>query len=405
MAERETEHVRLVDAGRLRVSEAAAVPVRAAKAHFLAHGNTFGAGFVATAAGFAVTASDALEGAGRDYVTRKQEAVDHGQNATHVTLEPLPTRRDVQLSAPAHALALSADELLLAVAYGSQLAVYEVAELQQSASPMALTVVSDVAVEEIAWCPRDARTGNGLAVLTSAGQALVYSVDGAVRQVAASAPASSVSWSPSGASLAVGLATSAIEVFSHPSLERARTIDAPSCCNGDAFAVHHVNWAEDGLVLVGYRKYDAEQEETTAFACLFENDTWLELDEVVAFYDVENRSHQYYSVFLAEWRMFFIGCSLSADIELLVSDPDTGEWEVWKPSEKFQARLPMNAQDEESFPLGLALNFNSSSPVEVDETLYAPAPLVVCATTEGLLVNFAFIDTTVYDELPFIKAP
>jgi len=29
--------------------------------------------------------------------------------------------------------------------------------------------------------------------------------------------------------------------------------------------------------------------------------------------------------------MFFIGCSLSADIELLVSDPDGGEWELWKP--------------------------------------------------------------------------
>lgn len=165
MAERETEHVRLVDAGRLRVSDASAVSVSATKSHFLVHGNAFGTGFVATATGacraarwrvlsvqrrcscrhthacvsitagilgFAVTASDTLEAAGRDYVNRKQEAIDHGQNATHVALEPLPTRRNVQLSAPAHALALSADELLLAVAYGSQLAVYEVAELQQS---------------------------------------------------------------------------------------------------------------------------------------------------------------------------------------------------------------------------------------------------------------------------------
>lgn len=65
--------------------------------------------------------------------------------------------------------------------------------------------------------------------------------------------------------------------------------------------MHHVNWVEDELILAGYRKYDEEQEETTAFACLFESNAWLELDEVVAFFDVENRSHQYYSVFLAEW--------------------------------------------------------------------------------------------------------
>lgn len=65
--------------------------------------------------------------------------------------------------------------------------------------------------------------------------------------------------------------------------------------------MHHVNWAEDDLILAGFWKYDEEQEETTAFACLYESDAWVELDEVVAFYDVENRTHQYYSVFLADW--------------------------------------------------------------------------------------------------------
>lgn len=55
------------------------------------------------------------------------------------------------------------------------------------------------------------------------------------------------------------------------------------------------------MILAGFWKYDEEEEETTAFACLFESDAWVELDEVVAFYDIENRTHQYYSVFLADW--------------------------------------------------------------------------------------------------------
>lgn len=79
-----------------------------------------------------MTVNDALEAAGADYVARRREALDHGLNATHVALAALPARRDVALPAPAHALALSADELLLAVAYGTQLAVYEVAELYHS---------------------------------------------------------------------------------------------------------------------------------------------------------------------------------------------------------------------------------------------------------------------------------
>lgn len=120
-------------------------------------------------------------------------------------------------------------------------------------------------------------------------------------------------WSPSGESLAVGLTDATIAVFRHATLEQTRTIEAPECCDSDGFAVHHVNWAEDDLLLAGFRKFDDEQEETTAFACLFESDAWLELDEVVAFYDVENRSHQYYSVFLADWYVprRVVACALS----------------------------------------------------------------------------------------------
>ncbi|GMF47520.1 unnamed protein product [Phytophthora fragariaefolia] len=139
-------------------------------------------------------------------------------------------------------------------------------------------------------------------------------------------------------------------------------------------------------------------------ACIFDGSKCVELDEVVGFFDVKNRRHQYFSAFLPDWRMFFIGCSLSADIELLVSDPEGGEWELWKPLEKYQARLPMNAEDEESFPMGLALNLNSTLSVPVDEDTFPPVPILSCTNTEGLLVNFAFVDTTV-QEVDFVKSP
>lgn len=76
--------------------------------------------------------NDGFEESCRDYVKRKQIAVDHGQNATHVDLKPLPTYKDIKLPSIAYNLALSLDELYLAVAYGDELAVYEVAELYHS---------------------------------------------------------------------------------------------------------------------------------------------------------------------------------------------------------------------------------------------------------------------------------
>lgn len=79
-----------------------------------------------------MTTNDSFEEAAVDYITRKQIAIDHGQNATHVDLKPLPTRRDVVLPSIAYQLALSQNELHLAVAYGEHLAVYEVAELYHS---------------------------------------------------------------------------------------------------------------------------------------------------------------------------------------------------------------------------------------------------------------------------------
>lgn len=79
-----------------------------------------------------MTMNDNFELSCVDYVKRRQIAIDHGQNATHVDLEPMPTRREVALPSIAYQLALSQDELHLAVAYGDHLAVYEVAEIYQS---------------------------------------------------------------------------------------------------------------------------------------------------------------------------------------------------------------------------------------------------------------------------------
>ncbi|KAG6594144.1 Nuclear pore complex protein [Phytophthora cinnamomi] len=403
-----TEHVRMLDAGRQRVayssplSTACFASVASARTQLLQHGNAFGLSFVATEQGFAVAKNDALEAASADYNTRRQEAVDHGQKLTLEEIHELPTAKQVQLPAIAYWIALSPDELTLAVAYADAVALFEVAHILEAASPAPFQTFAKLQAQEIAWCSDAA--SERLAVLTLEKQVVVCSLDGGRKVIDTQSAASSISWSPSGEEIAIGLVNGMIGLYGRNSLQIIRTIDPPEGCAGGDLEVHHVNWAEDELFLAGYQRYDEVDEETTAMACIFDGDKCVELDEVVGFFDVENRRHQYFSAFLPDWRMFFIGCSLSADIELLVSDPDGGEWELWKPLEKYQARLPMNAEDEESYPMGLALNLNSTSPVSVDEDTFPPVPIVSCANTDGLLVNFAFVDTTV-QEVDFIKSP
>ncbi|KAL3668843.1 hypothetical protein V7S43_006135 [Phytophthora oleae] len=408
MAELDTEHVRMLDAGRQRVAYSSPftsscfASVASKKTQLLQHGNTFGLSFVATETGFVMTENNELEKSCNDYSKRRQEAMDHGEKLTMDEIHELPVAKKVQLPSIAYWIALSRDELTLAVAYGDSVALFEVAHIKEAAVPAPFHTFSNMQAQEIAWCT-DSASGE-LAILTLEKQVVVCTLEGKKNVVDTQTDAVSISWSPSGEQIAVGLVDGSIAIYARKSLQFVRSIDQPESCAEQDLETHHVNWAEEELILAGYQKYDEENKETSALACIFDNGDCLELDEVVAFFDVEGRRHQYFSVFLPDWRMFFISCSLSADIELLVSDPDGGEWQLWKPLEKYQARLPMNVEDEESFPMGFALNLNSSTPVPVEEDAYPPVLIISCANTEGLLVNFSFVDTTV-NEVDFVKIP
>lgn len=69
-----------------------------------------------------MTKNDALEAACADYNKRRQEAMDHGQKLTLEEIHELPTTKQVQLPSIAYWIALSPDELTVAVAYGDAVA-------------------------------------------------------------------------------------------------------------------------------------------------------------------------------------------------------------------------------------------------------------------------------------------
>ncbi|TDH67043.1 hypothetical protein CCR75_004149 [Bremia lactucae] len=407
MAELDTEHVRLLDAGRQRLGYSLNLQttsfssVASKKTQLLQHGNTYGLTFVASKNGFTLTMHNDLQASCSNYTTRRQEAMDHNQKLTLEEIHDLPVTREVQLPSIAYWIALSVDELLLAVAYDDAVALYEVAHILEAATPAPFYTYSKLQVLEMAW---SRNSSAHLAIVTFERQVMVCTLEGVRKALDTTVSALSVAWSPSSDQIAVGLSNGTIAIYTEESLKLIRTIAKPACCNLEPFEVHHINWAEETLFLAGYAMYDNKKEETSALACLYDNRECIELNEVVGFYDVEGRQHQYFSVFLPDWRMFFLGCSLSADLELLVSDPEGGEWRLWKPLEQYQARLPMNLNDEDSFPMGLVLNLNATVPIYVDDDVFPHNPIVSCATTEGFLIHFAFVDTTV-SEVEFVKRP
>jgi hypothetical protein len=136
--ERETEHVRMLDAGRLQlpfaplVTSGAFATVANDKFAALAHGNQYGLTFVPTSSGFAMATQQQYIDGCKEFTARKLTAIDHGQNASHVDIPALATQKEVELAAMAHVLSLSPDEQHLAVAYGDSLALFEVAAIYES---------------------------------------------------------------------------------------------------------------------------------------------------------------------------------------------------------------------------------------------------------------------------------
>jgi hypothetical protein len=84
--------------------------------------------------GFVVTHYDKLEEQCKDYIERRQIAIDHNQNSTHVEIKPLVPYKEIELSSQVYFTSLSRDEKYIAVAFGSNVSVFDAAKIMYSVS-------------------------------------------------------------------------------------------------------------------------------------------------------------------------------------------------------------------------------------------------------------------------------
>ncbi|OQR91019.1 nuclear pore complex protein, partial [Achlya hypogyna] len=408
--ETEVENVRVLSRGRLEIPPREGTSADAIRSSMLGmnypccicHSNLYGLTFVATPDGLGVADFATLEEATLESVEKAENNID--------PLTALPISFTVALPATPHFLALSPSETLLAVIFGSSLAVFEVARLLEGVhNPVFMS--NNVDARHMCWSTVQGEDEEAsLVVLTTDRQVHVYNMKGNLVCTHGDIEATSISWAPEGSVLAVGDDEGIVHKLAYTHTDEnggafttVGTIPKPDHV-GDNFQVHHLNWAEDNLIFAGYKSSDNEE----AASCIFEgeDDTAVDTTELVAFFPSETREHAFYTCYLKPWRMFFVGCSLSTDIELLVSDPESSEWQVWKPLEKYTPRLPMDSNDEDTFPVGMSVVLNSTAVIPGDEIDYPfyPCPLVLVTTTDGILLNFALLDTNEV-EFPYLVVP
>ncbi|CAB3980152.1 RNA-directed DNA polymerase from mobile element jockey-like [Paramuricea clavata] len=74
-----------------------------------------------------------------------------------------------------------------------------------------------------------------------------------------------------------------------------------------------------------------------------------------------------------------------------VNQTDQGPWAKWVLPDSGQAVLPTTHDNEETYPLGMAVTFAVTRPLEQDDQKLPPAPILFLLTTDGVLCPFYIV--------------
>ncbi|XP_071948477.1 uncharacterized protein [Antedon mediterranea] len=314
---------------------------------------------------------------------------------------------DVQLGYMPHHLALSADNLTLAVCYKKDaaliIALYDVRSLIQlgtnakALSTQILSQGSDVWVTELCWNPTNLTV---LATCLSDGSLILCETSAGVRVVAKiqkDNDSRAMCWSPKGKQLVVGKGDGSLVQYDLQLTEKRR-IQKPYTFD-DRVTVVDVCWLSTYKFIAAYADTDGRlQPNVVTVSAPKDGDPMFNNFEDICMGEGE-RKGQYYLKYIDKWEILLAMQSNGADMGLMgKQQKNPNQWEIWNVNDNARLTLPLNANNDDTYPLGIALDLTS----ELNQSGGRPAPIVITLSTEGKLCPFYMLYDT---ECPVITAP
>uniref|UniRef100_A0A674NQ51 Nuclear pore complex protein Nup214 n=1 Tax=Takifugu rubripes TaxID=31033 RepID=A0A674NQ51_TAKRU len=344
------------------------------------------------------------------YQTQDILNADKSEGNSNEVVEGITALAEVTGELVLHHLDLSCDELTLSVCGtsaegGLSLRFYDVRTFINKARVQKLPFASVVPpvppgtlVLDLKWNPTQATK---LAVCMTDGRMQILDVADSVKMVS-ELPASSgitcVCWSPKGKQVAAGKMNATVSQYT-PALEEKKVIPCPHFYTSDEpIKVLDVLWLKTFVFAVVYAAADGSPETPPdlVLISLPKKDEKVETKYLnfsdTVYGSCTERQHHYFLSHVEDWDLVFAASAASIEVSVIARQDDK-IWELWILEDASRAELPVTETNDDTLPLGLAIDYTSQTEIHItDEKILPPAPTMLMLSTEGLLCPFALLN-------------
>ncbi|XP_066255123.1 nuclear pore complex protein Nup214 isoform X2 [Euwallacea similis] len=320
-------------------------------------------------------------------VIQTKTIFNYGSKDKDITSYP---RRPIQLpSSPKH-LSVNCDSTILAVVVEKDqcptVIFFDVLSfLSQSLkiiNELRLSATPNIHVKEVNWNPS---LPNIFTACKSDCTLCVYELKGNsvdINELPAAAGATCFCWSPKGKQIAVGSKDGKITQYK-PDLKAVKVINGPKLENPST--IISLQWISNFQFIGVYQiVQDGSCCVVVVDAPKIGEPVFTNYDDIC--YSGSSRPSQFFTILQHSWNILMVASANSAEIGVLGCNGEA--WIQWLLADTARAELPLSADHQETFPVGLTFDISPTNQLPWGDHYIPPCPLLCFLSHQGVLCIF-----------------